>query len=176
MKLSQRYVILFKHILGSRRFLCLGLAIISFIAGLIVLIKNSNLRRRTFSTDHINIAMISMTNRYVHQSQLTDDIAESARQYLEDKDEKLIKSQMKNNQKYLLNYTDCLTKKFWKFEQVFSLKRLKFPLSFNEMMFSFHKECSSEVLGEIEDCSSKHQKTSKFLQTTFGVQHLISAH
>ena len=164
MKLKKKHIVVLRHMLGSRRFICLSLAIICILLGLILLKIKFNLRVRTIRTREINIATLSMAGRYLHQSQLPDNMIEHMRQNLEERDEKLIISGLKSNEKYLLNYTDCLTRRFSRFEQAFSIKKVQFPLSFSEMMIGLHKECSVEVLGKIEDCSFRSKKTGMFLR------------
>ena len=104
-----------------------------------------------------------MAGNHRYESHLKDSVDQNARKSLEERDEKLILNHMKRNEKYLFNYTDCLSRKFTQFGKTFSLKLMKYPLSFNEMMAKFHSECSTEVLGEVEDCRSGHKKTGKLV-------------
>ena len=102
-----------------------------------------------------------MAHQYVHHYQMKEDVTDDTLQYLQKQELKQIQSHMKSNRRYLLNYTECLKEKFSNFENIVSLKKMKFPLSFNEMMLRFHKECGSEILDEVEICNLRQQKTSK---------------
>ena len=157
---SEEHFEFLKHILRSKRYLLSSLGVAFFIAGLVVLIKSFTLPI-TSSSNHKDAFVISMAHQYAHHSHLREDVAEDSHQHFEKQEQQLIQSHMKSNRKYLLNYTECLKEKFSNFENDFSQKVVKFPLSFNEIMLRFHKECGSEILGEVENCNTKHQKTSK---------------
>lgn len=165
MKTRLQHLTVLKHIFGSKRYLLCSIAIVFFTAGLILYIGNlikSRQQSKSLSIRRIDVSFMSMADHDVHQTGLTEIVSEDTHKTIQEKEQKFIMDHIRRNQKYFHNYTDCLKKRFANFGQTLPTRLMKFPLSFNELVGNFNKECSIEVLGINAKCQTKTGKYKRF--------------
>lgn len=188
----KQQIVILKSMFRSKRFISLCLAILAFIAALILIGLNHSSesdRRRNYvphwfreiyetkRKPRVDIASISWAKRESPIKLLNpnEGIDERERKRLYKKEERFMKTQLSKHRKHVSNYTSCLSRRFEKFHDSFHGQSLSFPLDFSAMMVNFHKDCNVEIFGRTENkCHFNEERMCKLGFACFFTYDIIN--